>query len=113
MPNKPVHVSFPVILGVGGISAVESNSWESSHYDKNTTYYYDSDAFLVLEPGVDVEFNITKFFRLALGASYRLTSDINLRYKYLDNNYDEHIIQVDRNALNSFTFDIGFKFGWF
>lgn len=113
MPNKPVHVSFPVILGVGGLSAVESNNWESSHYHNSTTYYYDSDAFLVFEPGVDIEFNITTFFRVALGASYRLTSDINLRYKYLDNNYDEHIIQIDRNALNSFTFDIGFKFGWF
>jgi len=114
MPNKPVHVSFPIILGVGGISAVESNNWESSHYNyQNTNYYYDSDAFLVFEPGVDVEFNIVKFFRIAIGASYRLTNGINLRYKYLDNNFNEQIIEIDKNALNSFTFNIGFKFGWF
>lgn len=114
MPNKPVHVSFPIILGVGGISAVESNNWESSHYNyQNTNYYYDSDAFLVFEPGVDVEFNVVKFFRIAIGASYRLTNGINLRYKYLDNNFNEQIIEIDKNALNSFTFNIGFKFGWF
>lgn len=113
MPNKPVHVSFPVILGVGGISAVESNSWESSHNNYNNTYYYDSDAFVVFEPGVDVEFNIVKFFRIALGASYRLTNGINLKYKYLDDNYNEQIVQVDKNALNSLNFQIGFKFGWF
>lgn len=111
MPNRPVHVSFPVILGVGGITAVEANNWESSH--NNNRYYYDSDVFMVFEPGVDVEFNIVKFFRVALGASYRLTNGVNLTYKYLDNNYDEHIINVDKNALDSFNFHIGFKFGWF
>ncbi|MFK5856444.1 MAG: hypothetical protein QM503_09965 [Bacteroidota bacterium] len=113
MPNSPVHVSFPILLGVGGISAVEADNWEnSSHYD-NKTQYYDADAFLVFEPGVDVEFNIVKFFRIAVGASYRLTNGVNLRYKYLDNDYAEHIIQIDKNALDSFTFNIGFKFGWF
>ena len=113
MPNKPIHVSIPVMLGVGGISAVESNDWKNDHYDKPNNYYYDSDVFLVFQPGVDVEFNITKFFRIALGASYRLTNGINLKYKYLDENYNEQIITVDKNALNSFNFNIGFKFGWF
>ncbi len=113
MPNKPIHISVPVILGVGGISAVESNDWKNDHYDKPSTYYYDSDVFLVFQPGVDVEFNITEFFRIALGASYRLTNGINLRYKYLDDNYVEQVITVDKNALNSFNFNIGFKFGWF
>ncbi len=112
MPNRPIHVSFPVILGAGGISAVEADNWESSHNNRSN-YYYDSDAFFVFEPGVDVEFNITKFFRIALGASYRLTNGINLQYKYLDNNYDQQIVQIDKNALNSFNFEIGFKFGWF
>ena len=113
MPNKPVHISFPIIFGVGGVSAVEADNWEkSSHYDNNS-YYYDTDAFLVFEPGIDIEFNIVKFFRVALGASYRLTNGVNLNYKYLDNYYIEHNIQIDKNALDSFTFNIGFKFGWF
>jgi len=113
MPNKPIHLSIPIILGVGGISVVESNNWKNDYYDHNSTNYYDSDVFLVFQPGVDVEFNITEFFRIALGASYRLTNGINLRYKYLDDNYVEQSIIVDKNALNSFNFNIGFKFGWF
>ncbi len=112
MPNKPVHVSFPILLGVGGVSAIQSQNWTSSYHDSNVTYY-DTDAFVVFEPGVDIEFNIVKFFRVALGASYRLTNGVNLRYKYLDDNYDEQTITIDKNALNSFTFNIGFKFGWF
>lgn len=114
MPHHPVHVSFPIIMGVGGISAAQSYNWSGGHhhYDHNN-YYNDTDVFLVFEPGVDIEFNIVKFFRIALGASYRLTNGVNLRYKYLDDNYDEQIIQIDKNALDSFTFNIGFKFGWF
>lgn len=112
LPNSPVHVSFPVIFGVGGITAVESQNWSSS-YDNSRVHYYDSDAYMVLEPGVDIEFNIVKFFRVALGASYRFTNGINLRYKYLDENFNEQTIVVNKNALDSFTFNIGFKFGWF
>ncbi len=114
MPNRPIHISFPILLGVGGISAVESDNWDksSSHYNNNTNYY-DTDAFLVFEPGVDIEFNIVKFFRIAIGASYRLTNGIDLKYKYLDDNYAEQIITIDKNALDSFTFNVGFKFGWF
>ena len=114
MPNRPVHVSFPILFGVGGVSAVEANDWDkSSYYDDKKSNYYDTDAFLVFEPGVDIEFNIVKFFRIALGASYRLTNGVNLNYKYLDKNYAEHNIKIDKNALDSFTFNIGFKFGWF
>ena len=113
MPNKPVHVSFPVIIGVGGVTAVESQNWTSNYNNNHQVNYYDADAYLVIEPGVDIEFNIVKFFRVALGASYRYTNGINLRYKYLDDNYDQQIIRIDKNALNSFTFNIGFKFGWF
>ncbi len=112
MPNKPVHVSFPVIFGVGGVTAVEYNDWNSSSSNHRVNYY-DSDAFLVIEPGIDVEFNIVKFFRLALGATYRYTNGVNLRYKYIDNNFDEQTIIIDKHALDSFTFNISFKFGWF
>lgn len=112
LPQYPVHVSFPVFLGVGGVSAIQAQDWKSNNYNSNVNYY-DTDVILVLEPGVDVEFNIVKFFRLSLGASYRLTNGINLAYKYLDDQYVEHTIYVDKNALDSFTFNIGFKFGWF
>ena len=113
MPNSPVHVSFPILFGAGGASAVEADNWDNSSYNNHNTQYYDSDAFLVFEPGIDIEFNIVKFFRIAINTSYRFTNGINLRYKYLDNNYAEQEIVINKNALDSFTFNVGFKFGWF
>lgn len=109
-PMSPVHVSFPIILGVGGVAANPVNGWDNYNYNY---YYYDTDVYFVFEPGVDLEFNIVKFFRVALGASYRFTNGVNLQYKYLDEFGSEQVINIDKNALDSFTFDISFKFGWF
>jgi len=113
-PMSPVHVSFPVILGMGGVTASPYGSDYYHHggyyYD---SYYYDTDAFFVFQPGVELEFNIVKFFRVAVGASYRLTDGVNLQYKYLDNNNKEQVINIDNTALNGFNAAITFKFGWF
>jgi hypothetical protein len=110
-PNYPVHVSFPILVGGGGVSAA---NWNYTNYNYNyNQYYYNADAFFVFEPGVDLEFNIVKFFRVALGVSYRLTSDINLQYKYFDNANVEQVVYVSPTALNGFNYNVSFKFGWF
>ncbi len=111
-PMSPVHVSFPILVGFGGVTASPSSGWEDHNYHHNN-YYYDTDVYFVFEPGVDVEFNITKFFRIALGASYRLTDGINLKYKYLNDFNDTQEISINKNALNSFNAAVSLKFGWF
>jgi hypothetical protein len=108
--SYPVHVSFPILIGAGGVAATPS-SWK--YVDQYNNYYYSTDAFFVLEPGVDLEFNITKFFKIALGGSYRYTSDIYVQHKYL-NDSDETVYKtVAKDALRNFNVDISFKFGWF
>jgi len=113
-PMSPLHVSFPVIFGMGGVTASPYGADYYPHggyyYDN---YYYDTDAFFVFQPGVELEFNIIKFFRVAVGASYRLTDGINLQYKYLDNANTERVTQISSTALNGFNAAITFKFGWF
>jgi len=111
MPNYPVHISIPVIMGVGGVAATKRDNWEQ--YEYNNNYYYDSDVFLVFEPGVDVEFNIARFFRLAIGGSYRMTNGVNLRYKYIDDFNVEQETIVAKDALDGFNLKLSLKFGWF
>jgi len=65
-PRSPVHVSFPVLLGAGGVSYVSDDA------SYNNNIIEDSEAFLLIEPGAEVELNLTRFFRLAIGATYRL-----------------------------------------
>lgn len=110
-PMKPVHISFPILIGAGGVATTPAN-WDYYSYNYNN-YYYNATAYFVFEPGVDLEFNIMKFFRIALGGSYRYTSDIYLQNKYL-NDLDETVYEnVSKDALRGFNVDVSLKFGWF
>ncbi|WP_163322315.1 hypothetical protein [Draconibacterium mangrovi] len=96
--TKPVHVSFPIVVGMGGISLVEHTNWDRDYY--HDYQEYDTDLFFVFEPGVELEFNLTRFFRMAAYGSYRLTSDIEL--------YD-----TNPDVLRGFNVGMTFKFGKF
>jgi len=96
-PRMPVHLSFPILFGMGGISYIQHqyNDWD---YWWNSTDY--SDVFWVIEPAVELEFNLTRYFRLAATGSYRLTSNINM-------------LNTNPDILNGFTAGLIFKFGKF
>jgi hypothetical protein len=113
--KKPVHVSFPIIIGAGGVGIDQHYYYNNVHYGDNyyyNDYYYVSDMFFVFEPGIDVEFNMLSFMRMSIGASYRFTNDINMVYEYNDSGVEKTII-VDPKSLNNFTFRIAMLFGWF
>lgn len=98
LPRSPIHLSFPVIFGMGGVGYY----WRE--YDVVQEYWRDgysySGLFLVVEPAAELEFNITKFMRMSLGASYRLTSDVD-------------ISGMDRDGLTGWSTYLAFKFGRF
>lgn len=95
--KSPVHVSFPILIGMGGVAAYKNYDmeWDYPHYSD-----YGNDIFFVVEPAVELEFNLARFFRLAATVSYRHTSKIEL-------------IKTDENALKGFNFGMTFKFGKF
>lgn len=99
-PFSPVHVTIPVIIGAGGV-AYTTTHWRDDYWnDEHKDYTLDSDAFFVLEPGIELELNLIKFLRFAIGGSYRYTSDISL-------------IQSNSNMLHGFNGHFSLKFGWF
>ena len=99
LPRFPVHISLPIVAGVGGVAYTTSDNpydWEDAHY-----FVEEATSFLVLEPGVELEFNVVRFFRLSIGGYYRITTDIRL-------NDDTPL-----NVLNGFSGGITLKFGKF
>ncbi|OEK02771.1 hypothetical protein BFP97_15095 [Roseivirga sp. 4D4] len=77
-PESPVHLSFPITIGAGGIAYSRAhNSFRGGDFD---FFEEDSQAFFVVEPGIELELNVIKFMRVAFGVSYRHTSDIELNY---------------------------------
>lgn len=73
-PRLPVHISVPVLLGIGGISNIDNHQiWDDWMTDNPQ-----NDVYLVLEPAIEIEFNMTRHLRLAGTVGYRFTSDIKL-----------------------------------
>jgi hypothetical protein len=97
MPRFPVHLSFPLLIGGGGVAYIDPYNWNNYNYEWKT---FDSDAFFVIEPGVELELNLVKHFRMAFAVTYRHTEDVNL-------------INSDPDVLNGFNFGLTLKFGKF
>ena len=98
LPRFPVHLSIPMLIGVGGVAYTTSYNpyeWDESHY-----YVEEATSFMVFEPGVELEINVVRFFRLAIGGYYRLTSKVQL--------YD-----TPEDVLKGFSGGITLKFGKF
>ena len=96
----PVHISLPVLIGVG---AVANTSYSANWYDPYEYwdgYLEEATAFFVAEGRVELEFNLVRFFRLALFGGYRYTTDIIMENTASD-------------ALRGWTAGMTFKFGSF
>ncbi len=63
-----IHYTLGVLIGGGGISY--RDSIYQNYSEKNTN------AVFVLEPSANIEMNVTKFFRIDIGASYRWVNDV-------------------------------------
>ena len=97
--KSPVHLSFPILIGGGGVALVDMYSWDYWGQPQ-PGYEYDYDTYFMIEPAVELEFNMARFFRLAAAVSYRYTSDIQLH-------------QTEKDALRGFNYGLTFKFGKF
>ena len=99
--NAPVHLTVPILIGGGGVSTIPSNYWN------NPFDFYDNsyDAFFVFEPGVEIEFNVVRFFRLAVGGTYRFTNGVLLE--------NPQSGPVPVKSLDGFNVYLQLKFGKF
>lgn len=98
LPKSPIHITTPVLLGGGAaVYAITDPNYPDEMIVDNV------DPFLLIRPGLEVEFNVTRFFRFSLGASYRITTDIG--------NTDERFLTA--HGMNGFSAGISFKIGKF
>jgi hypothetical protein len=87
--NRPMHVDAFLQVGWGALHAMDSDLPKIS------------DNFMVLNPSVEVEFNLTCFFRIAVGGHYMFTTGIN-QYESIHNS--------DFSGSGG---KLAFRFGWF
>ena len=85
--NKAIHPVVNCQLGWGSVSLIND-------------YTQIDDPVFVINPVIELEANITRFFRMSIGGSYRIVQDVDFgEYK-----------NSDFSGAGVF---LGFKFGWF
>lgn len=90
--ERPIHLSLSSLIGWGEFGITQSDGY----------YPFVRDNIFVLAPTIELELNITRYFRIGAGASYNLVAMVN---------EDLHSYRSgDLSAPGGF---LSFKFGWF
>lgn len=90
-----LNLSFPLLIGGGAIGLVNQVG------DKVILNDRDWDPVFVLEPGMNVLYNISRYIQFEAGVKYRFSSRINLEPEY------------DLSRINGFSAGLGIKVGVF
>ena len=101
--GKLIHVSFPFIIGGGGASYLSVNKYPELEDEGEIDYSRRELAvspFFVLEPGVNVEMNVTGFMKVYSGVSYRWINGLRLE-------------NTSNHAFDGVNFNLGIRFGKF
>ena len=70
-----LHVAIPILIGAGEFQISDEDFFQNQ---SDTDYTVERSTFLVGEPGIQLEFNITSSLRIAAGASYRYVYGLEL-----------------------------------
>lgn len=95
--NELIHYSISTLIGAGGVSY---GVYNSNLYYLNTDWTRNNSSVFVLEPGINAELNVAKFFRINIGASYRFVNGVDL-------------VGLTNSDLSGPSAGIAFKFGLF
>ncbi len=93
-----VNLSFPVLIGAGVMGYIDAD------FDNNNgepdPEIKESDAIFILEPGINMLYNVSRYIQIEVGVKYRFSSKIDLTPSPL-------------SRINGFSAGIGIKVGVF
>ena len=99
-PKEIVHIYTPVLIGAGGFEVTDRSFLNNFNRPPGFGTFAETTAFFVVEPGLEIEVNVTRFFKIALGASYRFIRESDLE-------------MVSNSDLSGFSGGMSLKFGKF
>lgn len=96
-PKEMIHINIPILLGAGNMDVSDENYFNNGI---DTEFTIDKSAFFVIEPGIQIEANITGNLRLGLGATYRMIQAVDL-------------LHLNDDDLSDYTVALSLRFGRF
>ncbi len=94
--NRLLHLSVNGLVGGGSLGYRESSYNDEHKWDENS----DHDEIFVIEPAVNLIVNITPWFRIGAGVSYRTVTGVDL-------------VDIDNEFLSGPSAVLALKFGSF
>lgn len=81
--DRVIHASVHALIGGGSAGfrygSFEGSMWDNDEFGIDGRTFHEQDEFFVVEPGATVDLNVTPWFRLSAGASYRYISGMSTR----------------------------------
>jgi len=104
-PNRLLHFTANTFIGCGRVTYKNLNNFfgnQNEYFSKKRDFEHPSSIILILEPGLTAELNMTKFFKMSIGISYRYAPNFKLMY-------EEKL--VPNTFFNGYSINLVFKFG--
>lgn len=98
-----IHFTGDVIFGWGGVLAVGTMHGDT---EINTENEITNDVFMMFQPGGRIEVNFYRWFRIGIGAIYRMPIGIDLKD-------GQGTVYATDNDFEGIAYSITFKFGLF
>lgn len=105
--KKPIHFTVPLLIGGGGISTKRNYGGGMYTYQWNKRW----EDYLLFEPGINAEANLTKYLKIFVGLSYRMATEVSL--DKVDNRTNTKTTIFKNGEFNGFNFIFGIKVGKF
>ncbi|UOB17241.1 hypothetical protein [Abyssalbus ytuae] len=97
--KSKVNLSIPILVGFGGVGYVDGKFRHD--YQEGEPRYENWDSFFLIEPGLNILYNLSRYVQFEAGVRYRLSSKIKTT----------GTASVDK--INGYTAGIGVKIGIF
>lgn len=112
-PEKAIHFGFNLKFGGGVVSIIDD--YTKDYYYNEKDYYKETPIYpvYVLTPQVDLEMNITYWFKFKISAGYQFVTKDIIKYKALENGSIVEKELFNTSDLSSPLISLGFVFGWF
>lgn len=72
-PLEYIHFAGNILFGFGVANYSDRNTWGNQNHNSDSD---PNKVYIVIEPTLAIELNVTRFFRISAEASYRLMDDI-------------------------------------
>lgn len=94
--KSKVNLSFPLLIGAGAVALIDDDDVENAIVDDD-----DLKHVFVVEPGINVLYNINRYIQLEAGVKFRFSSKVSLQPEY------------NLKRINGVSSGIGIKIGVF